>query len=90
MKRILVILTIETDNLPNNFPEIIKHEREVVAKWKEEGFLDQLFLRQTKNGAVLIFKDIDETKVNELMVTLPLYQFKKSIEILSLIKDSEI
>jgi len=90
MKRILVILTIETDNLPNNFPEIIKHEREVVAKWKEEGFLDQLFLRQTKNGAVLIFKDIDETKVKELMVTLPLYQFKKSIEILSLIKDSEI
>ncbi len=90
MKRILVILTIETGNLPNNFPEIIKHEREVVAKWKEEGFLDQLFLRQTKNGAVLIFKDIDETKVNELMVKLPLYQFKKSIEILSLIKDSEI
>ena len=90
MKRILVILTIETDNLPNNFPEIIKHEREVVAKWKEEGFLDQLFLRQSKNGAVLIFKDIDETKVKELMVTLPLYQFKKSIEILSLIKDSEI
>lgn len=90
MKRILVILTIETGNLPNNFLEIIKHEREVVAKWKEEGFLDQLFLRQTKNGAVLIFKDIDETKVNELMVTLPLYQFKKSIEILSLIKDSEI
>jgi muconolactone D-isomerase len=90
MKRILVILTIETDNLPNNFPEIIKHEREVVAKWKEEGFLDQLFLRQSKNGAILIFKDIDETKVNELMITLPLYQFKKSIEILSLIKDSEI
>jgi muconolactone D-isomerase len=90
MKRILVILTIETDNLPNNFPEIIKHEREVVAKWKDEGFLDQLFLRQSKNGAILIFKDIDETKVNELMITLPLYQFKKSIEILSLIKDSEI
>jgi len=90
MKRILVILTIETDNLPNNFLEIIKHEREVVAKWKEEGFLDQLFLRQSKNGAILIFKDIDETKVNELMITLPLYQFKKSIEILSLIKDSEI
>jgi muconolactone D-isomerase len=90
MKRILVILTIETDNLPNNFTEIIKHEREVVAKWKEEGFLDQLFLRQSKNGAILIFKDIDETKVNELMITLPLYQFKKSIEILSLIKDSEI
>ena len=89
MNRILVILTINTENLPENFQEIIKHERAVVAKWKEEGFLDQLFLRQTKNGAVLIFKDIDEAKVNQLMPTLPLYQLKKSMEIFSLIKDQE-
>jgi hypothetical protein len=89
MNRILVILTIDTENLPANFQEIIKHEREVVAKWKEEGFLNQLFLRKTKNGAVLIFKDIDEEKVNELMPTLPLYQLKKSIEIFPLIKDME-
>jgi hypothetical protein len=89
MNRILVILTIDTENLPANFQEIIKHEREVVAKWKAEGFLDQLFLRQTKNGAVLIFKDIDEVKVNELMPKLPLYQLKKSIEVFPLIKDKE-
>ena len=89
MNRILVILTINTENLPENFQEIIKHEREVVAQWKESGFLDQLFLRQTKNGAVLIFKDIDEAKVNELMLTLPLYQLKKSMEIFPLIKDTE-
>ena len=89
MNRILVILTIDTENLPANFQEIIKHEREVVAQWKKEGFLDQLFLRQTKNGAVLIFKDINEEKVNELMPTLPLYQLKKSIEVFPLIKDME-
>jgi hypothetical protein len=89
MNRILVILTIHTENLPENFQEIIKHEREVVAKWKEDGFLDQLFLRQTKNGAVLIFKDIDEAQVNQLMLTLPLYQLKKSMEIFPLIKDKE-
>ncbi len=82
-------MTINTENLPENFQEIIKHEREVVAQWKESGFLDQLFLRQTKNGAVLIFKDIDEAKVNELMLTLPLYQLKKSMEIFPLIKDTE-
>jgi hypothetical protein len=87
MNRILVILTIDTENLPANFQEIIKHEREVVAQWKKEGFLDQLFLRQTKNGAVLIFKDINEEKVNQLMPGLPLYQLKKSIEIFPLIKD---
>jgi len=89
MNRILVILTIDTENLPANFKEVLQHERKVVAEWKEAGYLDQLFLRQTKNGAVLIFKNIDEEKVNQLMPTLPLYQFKKSIEVLHLIKDSE-
>ena len=90
MNRILVIFTIDIENLPSNFPEIRKHERDVVAKWKQEGFLEQLFLRPTKNGAVLIFKDVDEVQVNHLMTTLPFYQFTKSIEILPLIKDSEI
>jgi len=89
MNRILVILTIDTENLPGNFQEIIKHEREVVAQWKKEGFLDQLFLRQTKNGAVLIFKEINEEKVNQLMITLPLYKLKKSMEVFALIKDKE-
>lgn len=88
MNRVLVILTIDTDNLPSNFPQILQHEREVVAQWKKEGFLEQLFLRPTKNGAVLIFKDMDEQEVSKLMTTLPFYQLKKSIEILLLIKDN--
>ena len=87
MNRVLVILTIDLQNLPGNFPQILQHEREVVAQWKKEGFLEQLYLRPTKNGAVLIFKDIDEQKVNKLMTTLPFYQLKKSIEVLPLIKD---
>lgn len=86
MNRIQAILTIDTDNIPENFQEILKHEQEVVSQWKENGILDNLFLRQTKNGAVLIFKGIDELKVKELMETLPLYKLKKSVEYFSLIK----
>jgi muconolactone D-isomerase len=86
----MAILTIDTENLPANFPDIIKHEREVVAQWKEQGFLETLYLRQTRNGAVLIFKGVDEERVNQLMTELPLYQLKKSLEVLPLIKDSEI
>ena len=86
MNCIQAILTIDTDNLPENFSEIIKHEQEVVAGWKQEGLLEHLFLRQGRNGAVLIFKEMDEAKVKELMETLPLYQLKKSIEYLPLIK----
>lgn len=90
MNRILVILTIDTDNLPANFPQILQHEREVVAQWKKEGILEQLFLRPTRNGAVMILKDVDEERANQLMTSLPFYPLRKSIEILPLIKDSEI
>ena len=50
MNRILVILTLDMENLPGNFQEILRHEREVVSQWKKDGVLEQLFLRQTKNG----------------------------------------
>jgi len=86
MNRIEVILTLDMANIPANFQEILKHEQEVVAKWKEDGILEHLFLREAKNGAVLIFKDLDEEQVKELMKTLPFYQLKKSVEYLSLIQ----
>jgi muconolactone D-isomerase len=84
--RIQAILTLDMENIPSNFQEIIKHEQEVVAKWKEEGLLENLFLRHGKNSAVLIFKGVDEEKAKELMATLPLYKLKKSVEYFSLIK----
>jgi muconolactone D-isomerase len=86
MNRIEAILTLDMDNIPSNFQEILKHEQVVVAKWKAEGILEHLFLRETKNGAVLIFKNVDEEQVKELMKTLPFYQLKKSVEYLSLIQ----
>ncbi len=86
MNRIEAILTIDTDNLPENFQEMIKHEQAIIAQWKEEGILEHFFLRQTRNGAVLIFKDVDEETVKGLMEKLPLYKLKKSIEYLHLIK----
>ncbi len=84
--RIQAILTLDMENIPSNFQEIIKHEQEVVAKWKEEGVLENLFLRQGRNGAILLFKGIDEEKAKELMATLPLYKLKKSVEYFNLIK----
>lgn len=86
MNRVMAVLTLDTENLPGNFQEIIKHEQEVVAQWKAEGILDHLFLRQTRNGAVLIFKDMDEAKAKEMMEKLPLYPLRKTIEYFNLIK----
>ncbi len=86
MNRIQAILTIDTENLPANFQEIIQHEQAVVAKWKEEGILEHLFLRNERNGAVLIFKGLDEEAVKERMQILPLYALQKSVEYFKLIQ----
>ena len=86
INNIMAILTIHIDNLPNNFQEIIKHEQEVLTQWKDNDIVEHLFLRQTKNGSIIVFKNIDEAKAKELMETLPLYKFVKSIEYFQLIK----
>ena len=82
----MAILTIDTGNLPENFQEILKLEQEVVARWKAEGILENLFLRQARNGAVLIFRDIDMAKAKELMETLPFFKIKSGLEYYELIK----
>ncbi len=86
MNRIQAILTIDTENLPANFQEILEHEKAVVAQWKAEGILEHLFLRQARNGAILIFKDLDEDAVKERMEQLPLMKIKKSVEYFNLIQ----
>lgn len=86
MNKIAVIFTLDPQKQIENFQEVIKHEREVVDRWKAEGILDNLFLRQTRNGAVLIFKDMEENKAKELVSTLPLFPYIKTIEYLGLIK----
>lgn len=85
-KNILVAFTIDSENLPSNFQEIIKLEQEVLAQWKRDGVVEHLFLRHTKNGAVIVFKNIEEVKAKELIQILPLFQFIKSIEYMQLMK----
>ena len=86
MNRVQAILTIDIENLPSNFQEILQHEQAVVAQWKEEGILEHLFLRDTKNGAILIFRNVDEAQAKSLMEKLPLYQLMKSVEYFNLLK----
>ena len=81
-----VFFTIRTENLPDNFQEILSHEREVVDRWKQEGILEHLFLRPARNGAMLIFRDTDEARARELVTSLPLFPFIISADYLHLIK----
>jgi len=82
MNRILVILTLDMDNIPANFQEILIEEKKIVEKWKSEDVLEHLYLRDLKNGAVLTFKNVSEQQAKSLMTELPLYQLKKVLSII--------
>lgn len=86
MNRIQAILTLDMDNIPSNFQEILVEEKKVVEQWKSEGILEHLYLRDLKNGAVLVFKNVTEQQAKSLMTELPLYQLKKSVEYYNLIQ----
>lgn len=86
MNRTEVILTLNLDKPVPDFPTVVKHEREIIDKWKADGILESFFLRQERNGAVLIFKDIEEPAVRELIAGLPLFPYMKSAEYLGLVK----
>lgn len=86
MNRIQVILAIDMANIPGNFQEIVKHEQEVLFNWKQDEILEHLFLTQSKDAAVLILKGVDELKAKSMIETLPLFQYKKSVQYFSLIQ----
>lgn len=86
MNEIQAILTIDTDNLPENFQEILKEEQAVVAAWKAEGFLSHLYLREAKNGAVLQFNGLTAEQVKEKMESLPFYKISTHIDYYYLIQ----
>jgi hypothetical protein len=44
-------------------------------------------LRQGRNGAVIMFNELDETAVQALIETLPLYPYFKPAEFLGLLKN---
>jgi len=52
---------------------------EYVNKWKEEGILENFFISVSKKDAVLIFKNIDESKTKELIEILPYFPYMQKI-----------
>ena len=53
---------------------------EYVNKWKEEGILENFSISVSKKVAVLIFKNIDESKTKELIEILPYFPYIQKIE----------
>ena len=86
MNIIAAIITIKSEVKIEDIAEIINHEREVLKEWTSLGYIHDLYLRQTRNGAVIMFKEIDEKKAREMVATLPLFPYLLSVEYLPLLK----
>jgi muconolactone delta-isomerase len=83
-----VILTIKEEIDLSQLGEVLKREQEAVKVWKEQGIIHDIYLRQGRKGAVIMFPEMDEASVQTLIETLPLYPYFKPAEFLGLIKNS--
>ena len=82
MTQILALITLSESGIVTikSTLELPKKEMEYVNKWKEEGILENLFISVSKKVAVLIFKNIDESKTKELIEILPYFPYMQKIE----------
>jgi hypothetical protein len=67
-------------------PELPKKEMEFIHQWKAEGILESFFISASKMGAVLLFNNVAEAKVKELVELLPYFPFMARVEYHSLDK----
>lgn len=82
MNRIVVLITLSDSGLYiiKANPDLPTQEMEFVNQWKEEGILESFFISVPKTDAVLIFKNIDESRAKELIKTLPYFPYMARID----------
>lgn len=83
MKRITVLITMSFDNSKGNFEELRQQEMAHVMKWKEEGILENFYIKSDKGGAKLIFKDVEMEQVVKKIEGLPFFPYMQNVEYLN-------
>jgi len=86
MKIISVLITIKDDVKIDEIPEVLQQERAIIQEYTAKGYMYDLLLRPNKNGALLMFKDLEAEKVTELIEALPLFPYLKAVETWHFIK----
>ncbi len=82
MNSILVFITLSDigiETIKSN-PELPKAEMEFIHQWKEEGILESFFISVSRKDAVLLFRNLDEARVKELIETLPYFPYMGKVE----------
>ena len=83
MKRITVLITMHFDNSNDNFEELRQKEMSHIKNWRDEDILENFYIKSEKDGAKLIFKNIDIEQVVKYIEHLPLFPFMEKVEYLN-------
>jgi hypothetical protein len=83
MKRITVLITMHFDNSNDNFEELRQKEMSHIKNWRDEDILENFYIKSEKDGAKLIFKNIDIEQVVKYIENLPLFPFMEKVEYLN-------
>ena len=68
-----VLITIKDEVNVDDIPEVLLQERAIIQEYNAKGYMYDLLLRPNRNGALLLFKDLEAEKVQELINALPLF-----------------
>lgn len=80
MTRIAVLITMHFDNSKGNFEELRQKEMAHIKEWKEKGILDSFFIKSAKDGAMIIFKDIQQEDVVRKVEALPFFPYMEEVK----------
>lgn len=82
MNSILVLITLSESGIETikSNPELPQREMEFVNKWKAEKILVNFFISVSRKDAVLIFENVDEDTVKELIASLPYFPYMSNID----------
>jgi muconolactone delta-isomerase len=72
MGRVFVYINGDFSKVPN-MHEMLEKEHAAAAKWKTEGSLEHLFVKENAGGVLLVFKNKDKETVKQMIATLPLF-----------------
>jgi penicillin-binding protein-related factor A (putative recombinase) len=87
MNRITVITTKITSNHTEvDFEALKEKEMPFIKKWKEQGILENFFIRADTNGAILVFKELEMEQVIQNMEGLPFFPYLEKIDYFELNK----
>jgi muconolactone delta-isomerase len=81
-----VLITIKDEVNVDDIPEVLQQERAIIQEYNAKGYMYDLLLRPNRNGALLLFKDLEAEKVQELITALPLFPYLKTVETWPFIK----